>query len=126
MQMGAHVENVSGGNATMLASGGFSLRAKASPVGPLGRVMELVVRAGAHEGTLHAAWKRLRGAGSYEIHVSPDPLSDTTWGFYAVSIKSSATLEGFTSGSRIWVRVRGIGANNQSGAWSDPAVKVVP
>jgi hypothetical protein len=33
---------------------------------------------------------------------------------------------GQTSGSRIWVRVRAIGAGNNKGLWSDPAVKTVP
>jgi hypothetical protein len=35
-------------------------------------------------------------------------------------------MNGFTTGNRIWTRVRAIGADNQPGPWSDPAVKTVP
>ena len=70
--------------------------------------------------------KPVKGAGSYEIWTSSDPLSDTSWSFRASSTKSSGTLGGFTSGAKIWVRVRAIGADADPGPWSDPAVKVVP
>ena len=39
--------------------------------------------------------------------------------------KSSTTLTGLTSGNCAWVRVRAINSAGK-GAWSDPAVKVVP
>jgi hypothetical protein len=35
-------------------------------------------------------------------------------------------MDSFTSGAKMWVRVRGIGAGNNRGPWSDPAVKTVP
>jgi hypothetical protein len=35
-------------------------------------------------------------------------------------------MNGFTTGNRICTRVRAIGADNQAGPWSDPAVKTVP
>ena len=38
---------------------------------------------------------------------------------------SKATLTGRTSGSRVWVRVRGVGPKGP-GPWSDPATKIVP
>ena len=38
---------------------------------------------------------------------------------------SKTTLTGFTSGARIWVRVRAINSAGK-GPWSDPAVKIVP
>jgi hypothetical protein len=43
-----------------------------------------------------------------------------------VSNKSSTTLNSFTSGTKIRVRVRAVGADNNKGPWSDPAVKTVP
>ena len=68
----------------------------------------------------------LKGAQSYEVQISVDPVSGTSWQPKLTAGKSSATLTGLTTGARIWVRVRGIGANNASGVWSDPAVKTVP
>jgi hypothetical protein len=43
-----------------------------------------------------------------------------------VSNKSSTTLNSFTSGTKMWVRVTAVGADNHKGPWSDPAVKTVP
>jgi hypothetical protein len=40
--------------------------------------------------------------------------------------KSSATIAGLTSGTKQWVRIRAVGANNATGPRSDPAVKTVP
>ena len=63
---------------------------------------------------------------SYEIQTSVDPVTATSWAFKQTATKSSATPAGLTSGTKIWVRVRAIGAGNTPGPWSDPATKVVP
>ena len=36
------------------------------------------------------------------------------------------TIVGLTSGTKMWARVRAVGAGNATGPWSDPATKVVP
>jgi hypothetical protein len=41
------------------------------------------------------------------------------------SSKSFTTLEGLTSGTRMYVRVRGIG-KSPAGPWSEPIGKIVP
>lgn len=125
-QVGSYAENITGGDRVKLESGGFPIRGDATPVGPLTQVLNLVLTAGDNEGTLDASWDALRGAGSYEVHTSVDPVSGTSWAFKTVSNKSNVTLEGLTSGNKIWARVRGIGAGNNKGPWSDPAVKTVP
>jgi hypothetical protein len=109
-----------------IESAGFSVRADASPVGPLTQVLNLVVTAGDNEGTLDAGWDPTRGAGSYEVQKSAEPVTGTSWSYATVSNKSSVTLEGLTSGNKVWVRVRAVGAANAKGPWSDPAVKTVP
>ncbi len=53
-----------------------------------------------------------------------DPLAGP-WVTKKQTTVSSATLDGFTSGQRIWVRVRGIGIRGE-GPWSDVATKIVP
>jgi hypothetical protein len=105
---------------------GFGLKGPSVPVGPLGQVLNLVITAGDNDGTLDAAWDPLKGANSYEVQTSVDPVSPTSWQPKLTAGKSSATINGLTSGARIWVRVRGVGANNSLGVWSDPAVKTVP
>jgi len=124
-QLGAYVENASGGDAAKIESAGMSVRAPTSvPVGPMTQVLEVVLSEGDFEGTLDTVYKPVRGAKSYEIQVSPDPPG--TWTAKMTATKSSATILGLTSGAKLWVRVRAVGADNQPGPWSDPATKVVP
>jgi hypothetical protein len=89
-------------------------------------VLNLVVTAGDNDGSLDASWDALRGANSYEIQTSVDPVTPTSWTFKMSATRSSATLAGLTSGAKMWVRVRAIGASNSTGPWSDPATKTVP
>ena len=124
-QLAGYVEAASGGDAAKIESAGMSVRADSTaPVGPMPQVLDLVLSAGDFDGTLDAMWHPVRGAKSYEVQVSPDPPG--TWTQKMASGKSSATIEGLTSGAKIWVRVRAVGADNKPGPWSDPAVKVVP
>ena len=122
----SYAENTSGGDPVKLATTGVPLRDAPSAVGPLGQVLNLVVTAGDNDGSLDVAWDRERGASGYEIQVSVDPVTGTSWTFKMNAGKSSATLLGLTSGTKQWVRVRAFGANNATGPWSDPAVKTVP
>jgi hypothetical protein len=124
-QLANYVENASGGDAAKIESAGMSVRADSTaPVGPMSQVLDLVLSAGDFDGTLDAMWHPVRGAKSYEVQVSPDPPG--TWTQKMASGKSSATIEGLTSGAKMWARVRAMGADNKPGPWSDPAVKVVP
>ena len=124
-QLASYVENASGGDAAKIESAGMSVRADSTvPVGPMPQVADLVLSAGDFDGTLDAMWHPVRGAKSYEVQISPDPPG--TWTQKMASGKSSATIEGLTSGAKLWVRVRAVGADNKPGPWSDPAVKVVP
>jgi len=38
----------------------------------------------------------------------------------------TTVLKDFTSGVKMWIRVRALGAGNEPGPWSDPAAKTVP
>ena len=125
-QEGAYVENITGGDRVKIESAGMDVRADAAPVGTPTQVLNLVVTAGDNDGTLDAAWDPVRGANSYEVQVSVDPVSGTSWAFKMSATRSSATLAGLTSGSRMWSRVRAVGADNTTGPWSDPATKTVP
>jgi hypothetical protein len=65
------------------------------------------------------------GAKSYELQSSVDPATGTSWVFKMTAGKSSGTLYWLASGTRIWVLMRAVGADNAVGPWSDPAVKTV-
>lgn len=121
-----YVQNVSGGDATKIESAGMSVRDTGGPIGTPTEVLNLVVTAGDNEGTLDASWDPVRGAASYEIQTSVDPVSGTSWAFKQSATKSNANIAGLTSGTKMWARVRAVGSGNATGPWSDPATKVVP
>jgi hypothetical protein len=121
-----YVQNASGGDKVKIESAGMSVRDDAAPIGTPTQVLNLVLTEGDFEGTLDVAWDKVRGASSYEIQISVDPITPTSWAFKQSASKSSATIQGLTSGAKLWVRVRAIGAGNTPGPWSDPATKVVP
>ena len=76
-------------------------------------------------GTLTASWKKTAAARRYEVQASIDPPTSTSWVLKGSSNKTKALVNSFTSGQRIWLRVRGVGAAGE-GPWSDPSVKTVP
>ena len=119
------VQAVTGGDPDKIETTGFRVRARPTPVGTPAQVTNLVLAAGPTDGTLKAAWKPVRGVRSYELEASPDPITPASWIFKGTVTKSKATVNSFTSGAKVWVRVRGIGAAGP-GPWSDPAVKTVP
>jgi hypothetical protein len=125
-QLGDYVQNTSAGDATKIQSAGMSVRDDAAPIGTPTQVLNLVLTEGDFEGTLDVAWDKVRGASSYEIQTSPDPITSASWAFKQSASKSSASVAGLTSGAKLWVHVRAIGAGNTPGPWSDPATKVVP
>ena len=60
-----------------------------------------------------------------ERRSSKDPAGQTGWRFAAKSRKTSAAIEGLTSGQRYWFRVTAEGAAGPGPA-STPATKVAP
>jgi hypothetical protein len=83
------------------------------------------VTAGDHDGELNAQWDPVHGAKTYEVQTSPDPFTATSWSKTKSVTPSSVVLTGFTSGARIWVRVRAIGTGGE-GNWSSEISKIVP
>ena len=124
-QEAAYVQDVTGGDAVKIATTNMPMRRPNEPIGPLGQVLALAVKAGVNAGELKASWKKLRGAASYEVQVSVDPFTPMTWRGVAPSSKIRTVIDGLTSGAKMWVRVRGIGSGDP-GPWSDPATMIAP
>jgi hypothetical protein len=124
-QLAAYVESTSAGDPLIIQSAGMDVKSTPAPIGIPAQVVNVFLTASDAEGSLDAQWDPVRGAKSYEIQWSLDPITSTSWvGLISVT-KSSAMLNSFTSGQRIWIRLRAIGAAG-AGPWSDPAVKTVP
>ena len=125
-QLAAYVENITAGDPVKIESAGMAVRNTPAPIGPMPQVQSLAAMASEFDGALDLSWAPVRGAITYEVHTSVDPVTPTSWTFKDTSVKTSTTLNSFTSGSKMWLRVRAVGADNNKGPWSDPAVKTVP
>lgn len=125
--LGSYVENITDGNAVKIQSAGMSVKSVPSAYGVLAQVGNLAVTAGDDDGVLDLTWNPVRGRTSYEVQVCPDPITPANWRSGTPCSRSRKTIRGLTSGQRMWVRVRAIAPKEENhGAWSNPAVKIVP
>ncbi len=125
MQLVGYIDLTANGDEAKILSAGLSVRASKTPQTVPAQVTNLSLSAGDNEGSLDAHWDPLPNAKSYEVQSSADPFTPTSFTTRDTVTKSSATLTGLTSGTRVWVRVRAINSAGK-GPWSDPAVKTVP
>lgn len=120
------VESEAKGDPTQLSSSGYALAApNVQSSTPPAQILNLVVTAGDMDGALDVSWDPESNSRTYEVQIATvDPVAGP-WTTKEQPTASSTQLTGLTSGSRVWIRVRGIGAKGQ-GPWSDPATKIVP
>jgi len=113
--------------AAAITSAGMAVASDTStPVGPMPKVEGLTATAGDAEGSVDLAWNAIRrGLQNFLIELTEDPAGQTGWRFAANSRKSSATLDGLTTGKRYWFRVTAEGAAGP-GPTSAAATKVAP
>ena len=124
-QLSLYVENTSGGDAVKIQSAGMALKAPATAQAVPDQVLNLTVSVGDNDGELDAQWDPVRSAKSYQVQISADPITSTSWHDATPSSVSKTVIENLTSGTRMWVRVRAINKKGP-GPWSDPATKIVP
>ena len=121
----ATVQTATGGDPVKILTTGFEVASSPTPASAPAQVLNLKVSASDHEGALSASWKKTTRTQRYELQASIDPPTPTSWVMKSSSTKTRAEVNSFTSGQRIWLRVRAVNAAG-AGAWSDPAVKTVP
>jgi hypothetical protein len=66
----------------------------------------------------------VKGAKSYAVEVSPDPIGPATWKHGGIATSAKFTVPNLESGKKYWFRVAAVGAEGK-GMFSDPAVKWV-
>ena len=125
MQEVGYVDLTANGDESMILSAGIPVRAARTPQTVPGQVLNLSLTSSDNAGALDVHWDSLSGAKSFEVQTSPDPFTTTSWVTADTLTNSKTTLTGYVSGSKLWVRVRGINSAGK-GAWSDPATKIVP
>ena len=113
--------------AAAITSAGMSVAGgTGTPVGSMPKVEGLTATAGDTEGHVDLAWNPVRrGLQNFLIEQTDDPAGLAGWRFAANSRKSSATIEGLTTGKRYWFRVTAEGAAGPGPA-STAATKVAP
>lgn len=124
-QLATYVELTAAGNEATVLSSGMNVQAAKSPAGVPAQVVDLSITSGDNNGELDLQWDPVSGAKSYEVQLSPDPMTSTSFVSQPSVTKSKSVITGLTSGSKMWARVRAVASAGQ-GAWSDPAVKIVP
>jgi hypothetical protein len=124
-QLVAHVASVAGDDPDKVLSAGLDVRAASSTPSAPTTPPVLTATTGDHEGEIDLSWDTIRNARSYTIERSADPPTTDSWTHAEISIRSSITLEGLTSGTRYWFRVAAVTTNGQS-PWSNPAMKIAP
>ncbi|MGA9774056.1 MAG: fibronectin type III domain-containing protein [Blastocatellia bacterium] len=126
-QLAAYIESVSGDDESKILSAGVGVKnVVTSGIGtPLTAPAGLSAAEGDHDGEIDLNWDKVKNAKSYVIERSSDPPTATSWVHETVSLKSSTTISGLTSGTRYWFRVAAVVTVGQTG-WSDPSTKIAP
>ena len=120
-----YVQSVTGGDAAKIQSAGMGVKsARGSSTTP-DMVSNLSITSGDNAGELDLQWDTVAGTRTYEVQISPDPMTATSFTSQPSVTKSKAIITGLTSGTRAWVRVRAVNAAGQ-GAWSDVGTKIAP
>jgi hypothetical protein len=123
---GTYVQLTSGGVPEKIQSAGMDIKAPSVPKTIPSMVQNLFITAGDAAGELDVQWDPELSANNFDLELSPDPVTATSWVRHQPTpTKSQATATGLTSGSRMWARVRAVNSAGH-GAWSDPATKIVP
>jgi hypothetical protein len=119
------VTTACGGDLAKLSTTGYEIASAPAPQGVPPQVVDLRVKSSDKDGHLDASWKKAPAAKYYEVEASIDPPTSSSWVLKGSSKTTKLSVNTFTSGQRIWLRVRAIGAAGD-GPWSDPAVQTVP
>ena len=124
--LAGYVEEKSGGVPAKIQSTGLNTRAPKTPTTTLDAPQNFTLTAGDNEGELDAHWDPVDRSRGYELQISDDPPTNTSWRPGDLPSGSKTTLTGQLSGSKLWGRVRALGPKKVKSPWSDPAVKRVP
>ena len=109
-----------------LAATGYDLaEGNSASTTPPDVIDNLKLTAGDAAQTLDGSFDPDELAYTYDVQMTTvDPVNGP-WTIMMSVTASVFKLTGLTSGQRVWVRVRGVGANGPGG-WSDPYTKIVP
>ncbi len=109
--LGGAVQSFSLGNPDVITAKGFDVAASGTPLPPVGRIQNVVLTHGDHDGDVDVSWNRDKSSQSNQVFVSPDPITPTSFVQHQITSKSSCTIHGQPIGGKIWVQVCGNDSN---------------
>ena len=123
--MGSALEGETSDPVALTATGYDLAEANTAATTPPETIDNLKLTAGDEAQVLDGSFDPDPLAYTYEVQITTvDPVNGP-WTTVVTPTASVFKLTGLTSGQRVWVRVRGNGAQG-SGPWSDPYTKIVP
>lgn len=126
-QLAAYVQNVSGGEESIILQAGMDVRRNASPLPPPPQVQNLDAYPTRSSGQIQLTWDSLGNRYFYQVEMFvTDEKNVGIWDKVTVVSKSKYLMTGLETGKVYRFRVAGIGRNDEMGAYSQEASSVAP
>jgi hypothetical protein len=123
-QEASYVQQTSRGSEEIIATSGFDMNKKKSPIVPLPMITGLAIKAGASHGSLEISWDVLEHAHAYEVRYTEAPSSGSSiWSTITVT-RHKVQIENLVRGKQYAFCVAGIGSD-PSRIWSDEVTSFV-
>jgi hypothetical protein len=125
-QLASYVQNISGGDESIILEAGMDVRKLPSPLPPPPQVENLDAYPTRTQGEVQLNWDPLGRSYFYQIEMYLEEDAGGSWSKLAVSSKSKFLVTGLTTGAVYQFRVAGIGRNDEMGPYSQDASSVAP
>lgn len=122
--LGLSVQEISGGDESLILESGFDLKKKRSSVGELDPVKNLEVKAGMGHGVLDISWNVVEHALVYNLEYCEAPSSDTSAWIRITVSKRRFTIKDLTPGKAYVFRVAAVGTTPDLN-WSEEITSFV-
>ena len=122
-----YIQETSKGSEEKIMRLGLAVKTHRGGATAPGEVAGFKLLPGKNAGEVRSNCKPAVGAKGYEYQMALDPMKPETWRFHGLSTGSRTTLEGFASGTRVWLRMRAVGGKKTGkGPWCTPLPILVP
>ncbi len=126
-QLSSYVQNISGGEESIILKAGMEVRKTPSPLPEPSIVENLDAVPTRTQGEVQLNWETLGRGYFYQVEMYVEDDADNGfWDKIAVQSKSKFLVKGLSTGTVYRFRVAGIGRNDELGPYSQEASSVAP